>query len=35
MLLGQYVVEGAYKDTTFTKFKRIKRDADQQAALAN
>lgn len=33
MLLGQYVVEGAYKDTTFTKYKRSKRDADQQAAL--
>ncbi len=34
MLLGQYVVEGAYKDTTFTKYKRAKRDADQQAALS-
>jgi thioredoxin-related protein len=34
MLLGQYVVEGAYKDTTFTKYKREKRDAEQQAALA-
>lgn len=27
MLLGQYVVEEAYKDTTFTKYKRAKRDA--------
>lgn len=27
LLLGQYVVEGAYKDTTFTKYKRDKRDA--------
>jgi len=34
MLLGQYVVEGAYKETTFTKYKRAKRDADQQAALS-
>jgi thioredoxin-related protein len=34
MLLGQYVVEGAYKNTTFTKYKREKRDGDQQAALA-
>ena len=24
MLLGQYVVDGAYKDTTFTKYKRAK-----------
>lgn len=35
MLLGQYVVEGAYKDTTFTKFKRAKRDADRQGAVSN
>jgi thioredoxin-related protein len=27
MLLGRYVVEGAYKDTTFTKYKRAKLDA--------
>jgi len=27
LLLGRYVVEGAYKDTTFTKFKRSKPDA--------
>lgn len=26
LLLGQYVVEGAYQDTTFTKYKRAKRD---------
>jgi thioredoxin-related protein len=33
MLLGQYVVEGAYKETTFTKYKRAKREAaDKQAA---
>lgn len=35
MLLGQYVVEGAYKDTTFTKYKRAKRDGAQQAAVTN
>ncbi|MEA3640391.1 MAG: thioredoxin family protein [Lamprobacter sp.] len=34
MLLGQYVVEGAYQETTFTKYKRAKRDAEQQAALS-
>ena len=34
MLLGQYVVEGAYHDTTFTKYKRAKRDPEQQALLA-
>lgn len=39
MLLGHYVVEGAYKDTTFTKYKRAKRDTAatqdsvQQAAV--
>ena len=33
MLLGQYVVDGAYKDTTFTKYKRAKREGAQQAAL--
>jgi thioredoxin-related protein len=27
MLLGQYVVEGAYRDTTFTRYKRARRDA--------
>lgn len=26
MLLGQYVVDGAYKDTTFTKYKRAQQD---------
>jgi len=33
MLLGQYVVEDAYEETTFTKYKRAKRDGAQQAAL--
>jgi thioredoxin-related protein len=31
MLLGRYVVEGAYKETTFTKYKRAQTQ-DQQAA---
>lgn len=31
MLLGRYVVEGAYRDTTFTKYKRAHAD-DRQAA---
>lgn len=31
MLLGRYVVEGAYKDSTFTKYKRAHAD-DRQAA---
>jgi thioredoxin-related protein len=34
MLLGQYVVEDAYQETTFTKYKRAKRDAGQQVSLA-
>ncbi len=34
MLLGQYVVEGAYNDSTFTKYKRANRNADPQAALS-
>lgn len=33
ILLGQYVVEGAYKDTTFTQYRRAKRDEARQAAL--
>lgn len=31
MLLGRYVVDGAYKETTFTKYKRAQAD-DRQAA---
>ena len=31
MQLGQYVVDGEYKETTFTKYKRAERDADEQA----
>jgi len=35
MLLGQYVVEDAYKETTFTKYKRAKREAAEgQAQLS-
>jgi hypothetical protein len=31
MLLGRYVVDEAYKETTFTKYKRAQAD-DRQAA---
>jgi thioredoxin-related protein len=34
MLLGQYVVEGAYKDTTFTKYKHAHRDKTAASAPA-
>ncbi|MGB5833474.1 MAG: thioredoxin family protein [Thiohalocapsa sp.] len=34
MLLGQYVVDGVYQETTFTKYKRGKRDAATDAAQA-
>ncbi|NBC47928.1 MAG: thioredoxin fold domain-containing protein [Gammaproteobacteria bacterium] len=34
LLLGRYVVEDAYKETTFTKYKRAMRSAGQQASLA-
>jgi thioredoxin-related protein len=32
LLLGQYVVEDAYKETTFTKYKRAKREAAEGQA---
>jgi len=34
LLLGRYVVEGAYKETTFTKYKRARRDAAEPRAGA-
>jgi thioredoxin-related protein len=34
LLLGRYVVEGAYRDTTFTKYKREQAAADADNAQA-
>jgi thioredoxin-related protein len=35
MLLGQYVVDDAYEETTFTKYKRAKRDAANQVSMTD